>query len=133
VEEYKEDKEFYIHIVPVLVGPVSCLLLSKPANIVEKTTNLLSFLDSILPIYKQVVAEFVAAGATWIQFDESSLGYSLYPQIEDQSIFDDEVESMVCYLLEIGTCSPGGESIYLMRRKCRRKSNAQTKHYFKIS
>jgi methionine synthase II (cobalamin-independent) len=88
-----------------------------------KTINLLSLLDSILPIYKQFVAEFVAAGAMWIQFDESSLGYDLYPQIEAHSIFDDELESMVCYFLEIGTCSPEGEIIYLTRRKCRRKSN----------
>jgi len=133
VEEYKEAKEFYIHRVHVLIGPMSCFLLSKPAKSMEKTINLLSLLDSILPIYKQVVAEFVAIGATWIQFDESSLGYALYPQIEAHSIFDDEVESLVCYLLDIGTCSPGGESIYLMRRKCKRKSNAQTKHYFHIS
>jgi len=35
--------------------------------------------------------------------------------------------------MEIGTCSLGGESIYLIRRKCRRKSNAQTEYYFQIS
>jgi 5-methyltetrahydropteroyltriglutamate--homocysteine methyltransferase len=45
VEEYKEAKEFYIHRVPVLVGPMSYLLLSKPAQSVEKTINLLSLLD----------------------------------------------------------------------------------------
>jgi hypothetical protein len=124
-EEYKEAKEFYIHRVHVLIGPMSCFLLSKPAKSMEKTINLLSLLDSILPIYKQVVAEFVVVGATWIQLDESSLGYALYPQTEAHSIFDDEVESMVCYFLEIGTCSLGGQIIYLMRRKCRRKSNTQ--------
>jgi methionine synthase II (cobalamin-independent) len=117
VEEYKEAKEFYIHTGPMLIGPMSCLLLSKPAKNVTKTFNLLSLLDSILPIYKQVVAKFVAAGATWIQFYESSLGYVLYPKTQAHNIFDDEAESIVCYLLEIGTCSPGGESIYLMRRK----------------
>jgi hypothetical protein len=125
MEEYKEAKEFYIHTIPMLVGHVSCLLLFKPAKSMENTINLLSLLNSILPIYKQFVAEFVAARATWIQFDESSLGYSLYPQTEAHSIFDDELESMVCYFLEIGTHSPGWEIIYLMRRKCRRKSNTQ--------
>jgi methionine synthase II (cobalamin-independent) len=125
VEEYKEAKEFYIHTVPMLVGHVSCLLLSKPAKSIANTINLVSLLDSILPIYKQFVVEFVAVGATWIQFDESPLGYALYPQTEAHSIFDDELESMVCYLLDIGTRSLGGEIIYLMRRKCRRKSNTQ--------
>ena len=38
--------------VPVLVGPVSYLLLSKAAKGVEKSFSLLSLLDSILPIYK---------------------------------------------------------------------------------
>nr|UBR19731.1 cobalamin-independent methionine synthase 4 [Pinus pinaster] len=73
VAEYKEAKELGIDTVPVIVGPVSYLLLSKPAKGVAKTFNLLTLLDSILPIYKQVVSELEAAGATWVQFDEPSL------------------------------------------------------------
>lgn len=41
-----------VDTVPVLVGPVSYLLLSKPAKGVEKTFPLLSLLGKILPIYK---------------------------------------------------------------------------------
>ncbi|KAL4577168.1 hypothetical protein LXL04_013272 [Taraxacum kok-saghyz] len=41
-----------VDTVPVLVGPVSYLLLSKPAKGVDKTFNLLSLLDKILPVYK---------------------------------------------------------------------------------
>ncbi|KAL4577701.1 hypothetical protein LXL04_013812 [Taraxacum kok-saghyz] len=41
-----------VDIVPVLVGPVSYLLLSKPTKDVDKTFNLLSLLDKILPVYK---------------------------------------------------------------------------------
>lgn len=41
-----------VETVPVLIGPVSYLLLSKPAKGVEKTFSLLSLLDKILPIYK---------------------------------------------------------------------------------
>ncbi|KAK6926456.1 Cobalamin-independent methionine synthase MetE, N-terminal [Dillenia turbinata] len=73
VEEYKEAKALGVNTVPVLVGPVSYLLLSKPAKGVEKTFSLLSLLGSILPIYKEVIAELKAAGATWIQFDEPTL------------------------------------------------------------
>ena len=41
-----------VDTVPVFVGPVSYLLLSKPAKGVEKSFSLLSLLDKILPIYK---------------------------------------------------------------------------------
>nr|BAP47510.1 methionine synthase [Gentiana triflora] len=73
VNEYKEAKELGIDTVPVLVGPVTFLLLSKPAKGVEKSFPLLSLLDKILPIYKEVISELKAAGASWIQFDEPTL------------------------------------------------------------
>ncbi|CAA3000635.1 5-methyltetrahydropteroyltriglutamate--homocysteine methyltransferase-like [Olea europaea subsp. europaea] len=73
VTEYKEAKSLGVDTVPVLVGPVTYLLLSKPAKGVEKTFPLLSLLDKILPIYKEVIAELKAAGASWIQFDEATL------------------------------------------------------------
>ncbi|KAA8516889.1 hypothetical protein F0562_017293 [Nyssa sinensis] len=73
VNEYKEAKALGVDTVPVLVGPVSYLLLSKPAKGVEKSFSLLSLLDKILPIYEEVVAELKAAGASWIQFDEPTL------------------------------------------------------------
>uniref|UniRef100_A0A0E0BVF9 5-methyltetrahydropteroyltriglutamate--homocysteine S-methyltransferase n=1 Tax=Oryza glumipatula TaxID=40148 RepID=A0A0E0BVF9_9ORYZ len=53
VNEYKEAKALGVDTVPVLVGPVSYLLLSKPAKGVEKSFALLSLLSSILPVYKR--------------------------------------------------------------------------------
>ncbi|XP_039802949.1 5-methyltetrahydropteroyltriglutamate--homocysteine methyltransferase 1-like [Panicum virgatum] len=74
VNEYKEAKALGVDTVPVLIGPVSYLLLSKPAKGVEKKGfPLLSLLSSILPVYKEVIAELKAAGASWIQFDEPTL------------------------------------------------------------
>ncbi|EEF36692.1 5-methyltetrahydropteroyltriglutamate--homocysteine methyltransferase [Ricinus communis] len=73
VTEYKEAKAHGVDTVPVLVGPVSYLLLSKPAKGVEKTFSLLSLLGKILPVYKEVISELKAAGASWIQFDEPTL------------------------------------------------------------
>ncbi|GAV79220.1 Meth_synt_2 domain-containing protein/Meth_synt_1 domain-containing protein [Cephalotus follicularis] len=73
VIEYKEAKAVGVDTVPVLVGPVSYLLLSKPAKDVENSFSPLSLIDKILPVYKEVVAELKAAGATWIQFDEPKL------------------------------------------------------------
>ncbi|XP_056171238.1 5-methyltetrahydropteroyltriglutamate--homocysteine methyltransferase-like isoform X2 [Syzygium oleosum] len=73
VAEHKEAKKLGVDTVPVLIGPVSYLLLSKPAKGVEKTFSLLFLLKKILPIYREVVSELKAAGASWIQFDEPAL------------------------------------------------------------
>ncbi|VAI12495.1 unnamed protein product [Triticum turgidum subsp. durum] len=73
INEYKEAKALGVDTVPVLVGPVSYLLLSKAAKGVEKSFSPLSLLSSILPVYKEVIAELKAAGASWIQFDEPTL------------------------------------------------------------
>jgi 5-methyltetrahydropteroyltriglutamate--homocysteine methyltransferase len=73
VNEYKEAKALGVDTVPVLIGPVSYLLRSKPAKGVEKGFPLLSLLSGILPVYKEVIADLKAAGASWIQFDEPTL------------------------------------------------------------
>ncbi|CAL0323411.1 unnamed protein product [Lupinus luteus] len=73
VEEYKEAKALGIDTIPVLIGPVSYLLLSKPAKGVDQSFSLLSLLPKVLAIYKEVVADLKAAGASWIQFDEPTL------------------------------------------------------------
>ncbi|XP_058086836.1 5-methyltetrahydropteroyltriglutamate--homocysteine methyltransferase 2 isoform X2 [Magnolia sinica] len=80
VDEYKEARALGIDTVPVLIGPVSYLLLSKPAKGVEKSFSTLSLLGSILPVYKEVVAELKAAGASLIQFDEPTLVMDLDAQ-----------------------------------------------------
>ncbi|KAK7377855.1 hypothetical protein VNO80_03288 [Phaseolus coccineus] len=73
VEEYKEAKALGVDTIPVLVGPVTYLLLSKPAKGVEKSFSLLSLLPKVLAVYKEVIADLKAAGASWIQFDEPTL------------------------------------------------------------
>ncbi|XP_039161093.1 5-methyltetrahydropteroyltriglutamate--homocysteine methyltransferase-like, partial [Eucalyptus grandis] len=62
-----------VDTVPVLLGPVSYLLLSKHAEGVDRAFSPLSLLGKILPIYREVVSELKAAGASWIQFDEPTL------------------------------------------------------------
>ncbi|KAK8596037.1 hypothetical protein V6N13_000698 [Hibiscus sabdariffa] len=73
VDEYKEAKALGVDTMPVLIGPVSYLLLSKLAKGVDKSFSLLSLLGKIIPIYKEVIDELKAAGATWTQFDEPTL------------------------------------------------------------
>ncbi|XP_020240401.1 5-methyltetrahydropteroyltriglutamate--homocysteine methyltransferase [Cajanus cajan] len=80
VNEYKEAKALGVETVPVLVGPVTYLMLSKPAKGVDKSFCLLSLLPKVLAVYKEVVADLKAAGASWIQFDEPILVLDLDSQ-----------------------------------------------------
>ncbi|MFJ6934710.1 5-methyltetrahydropteroyltriglutamate--homocysteine S-methyltransferase [Streptomyces sp. NPDC101132] len=58
---------------PVLVGPITYLLLAKPAPGVAADFEPLTLLDRLLPVYAQVLAELRAAGAEWVQLDEPAL------------------------------------------------------------
>ncbi|MER6318700.1 5-methyltetrahydropteroyltriglutamate--homocysteine S-methyltransferase [Streptomyces sp. NPDC001581] len=58
---------------PVLVGPVTYLLLAKPAPGVAADFEPITLLDRLLPVYAQVLAELRAAGAGWVQLDEPAL------------------------------------------------------------
>ncbi|RDY03676.1 5-methyltetrahydropteroyltriglutamate--homocysteine methyltransferase, partial [Mucuna pruriens] len=80
VNEFKEAKALGVDTVPVLVGPISYLVLSKPAKGVDKSFCLLSLLPKVLAVYKEVVADLKAAGASWIQFDEPILVLDLDSQ-----------------------------------------------------
>ncbi|KAH9317432.1 hypothetical protein KI387_019201 [Taxus chinensis] len=46
-----------------------------------------------------------------------SMGFSYARVMEAYSIFHDDIDSIVCYLLETGSGSPGGENIYRMKGK----------------
>ncbi|MEU7191833.1 5-methyltetrahydropteroyltriglutamate--homocysteine S-methyltransferase [Streptomyces sp. NPDC045369] len=58
---------------PVLVGPVTYLLLSKPAPGVAADFDPLTLLDRLLPVYAEVLADLRTAGAEWAQLDEPAL------------------------------------------------------------
>ncbi|MFJ8495077.1 5-methyltetrahydropteroyltriglutamate--homocysteine S-methyltransferase [Streptomyces sp. NPDC094038] len=58
---------------PVLVGPVTYLLLAKPAPGVPAGFDPLTLLDRLLPVYAEVLADLRAAGAEWVQLDEPAL------------------------------------------------------------
>ncbi|MFF5563069.1 5-methyltetrahydropteroyltriglutamate--homocysteine S-methyltransferase [Streptomyces sp. NPDC012623] len=58
---------------PVLVGPVTYLLLAKPAPGVPADFEPLTLLDRLLPVYAEVLADLRAAGAAWAQLDEPAL------------------------------------------------------------
>ncbi|MBF4133384.1 MULTISPECIES: 5-methyltetrahydropteroyltriglutamate--homocysteine S-methyltransferase [Streptomyces] len=58
---------------PVLVGPVTYLLLAKPAPGVAEEFEPLTLLDRLLPVYAEVLGALRAAGAEWVQLDEPAL------------------------------------------------------------
>ncbi|MFF0413246.1 5-methyltetrahydropteroyltriglutamate--homocysteine S-methyltransferase [Kitasatospora sp. NPDC004745] len=58
---------------PVLVGPVTYLLLAKPAPGVAEDFQPITLLDRLLPVYARLLAELQAAGAQWVQLDEPAL------------------------------------------------------------
>ncbi|MGW6414072.1 5-methyltetrahydropteroyltriglutamate--homocysteine S-methyltransferase [Streptomyces sp. NPDC055055] len=73
VTELKEALALELTARPVLVGPVTYLLLSKPAPGVAADFDPLTLLDRLLPVYAEVLADLRAAGAAWVQLDEPAL------------------------------------------------------------
>lgn len=73
VAELKEAIALGLAARPVLVGPVTYLLLAKPAPGVAPGFEPLTLLDRLLPVYAEVLADLRAAGAEWVQLDEPAL------------------------------------------------------------
>ena len=73
VTELKEALALGLTARPVLVGPVTYLLLAKPAPGVSADFDPLTLLDRLLPVYAEVLADLRAAGAEWVQLDEPAL------------------------------------------------------------
>ncbi|MGW5097612.1 5-methyltetrahydropteroyltriglutamate--homocysteine S-methyltransferase [Streptomyces nodosus] len=73
VAELAEARALGLSARPVLVGPVTYLLLAKPAPGVAADFEPLSLLDRLLPVYAEVLADLRAAGAEWVQLDEPAL------------------------------------------------------------
>ncbi|MEU8846670.1 5-methyltetrahydropteroyltriglutamate--homocysteine S-methyltransferase [Streptomyces sp. NPDC048564] len=73
VAELKEALALGLAARPVLVGPVTYLLLAKPAPGVPADFEPLTLLDRLLPVYAEVLADLRAAGAEWVQVDEPAL------------------------------------------------------------
>ncbi|MFF0218067.1 5-methyltetrahydropteroyltriglutamate--homocysteine S-methyltransferase [Streptomyces vinaceus] len=73
VAELKEALALGHTARPVLVGPITYLLLAKPAPGVAADFQPITLLDRLLPVYARVLAELRAAGAEWVQLDEPAL------------------------------------------------------------
>ena len=80
LDEFREALALGIRTVPVLLGPVSFLLLGKSHEEAEgKTAVMDALLARLLPVYIQVLKELGDAGAEWVQMDEPCLATDLTP------------------------------------------------------
>jgi 5-methyltetrahydropteroyltriglutamate--homocysteine methyltransferase len=70
VQEYREARAQGIETRPVLLGPVSYLLLGKTRG---ADFEPLALLPRLLPIYAEVLRALSSAGAAWVQIDEPYL------------------------------------------------------------
>jgi len=74
VDEFVEAAALAVRTRPVLLGPVTFLLLGK-----SKSARIrpLALLEGLLPIYEEVLGKLAAAGASWVQIDEPVLAWDL--------------------------------------------------------
>ncbi len=79
LDAFLEAKEIGIHTRPVILGPVTFLLLGKARD----GSNPIDLLDRLLPVYRQILAELHEAGADWVQIDEPCLALDLTDKERD--------------------------------------------------
>ncbi len=70
VDAFLEAKAIGVITRPVLLGPLSFLLLGKMKGLMVSP---LSLLESLLPVYETILQRLSAAGAEWVQLDEPHL------------------------------------------------------------
>jgi 5-methyltetrahydropteroyltriglutamate--homocysteine methyltransferase len=70
---FREARALGIPTRPVLLGPVSFLLLSKS----DDGSDPLDLLDKLLPLYQQILRELATDGCAWVQMDEPVLALDL--------------------------------------------------------
>jgi 5-methyltetrahydropteroyltriglutamate--homocysteine methyltransferase len=73
-EEFREARALGVNAKPVLIGPVSYLLLGKEK---EPGFHRLEFLDRLMPVYVQILDELQRLGAQYVQIDEPFLALDL--------------------------------------------------------
>ncbi|MDS1271601.1 5-methyltetrahydropteroyltriglutamate--homocysteine S-methyltransferase [Lipingzhangella sp. LS1_29] len=70
IDEYVEARKLGLETRPVLLGPVTFLLLAKAHADAPEDFQPLSLLERLLPVYEELLAALHSAGAEWVQLDE---------------------------------------------------------------
>jgi 5-methyltetrahydropteroyltriglutamate--homocysteine methyltransferase len=74
INEFKEASALKIKTKPVLIGPITYLLLGKEK---EEGFHRIDLIDALLPVYFEIFEKLQAEGATYIQLDEPFLALNL--------------------------------------------------------
>ncbi len=74
IDEFKEATILGIRTKPVLIGPVTYLLLGKEK---EQGFHRIDLIDKLLPVYFEILQKLEAENVEWIQFDEPFLALNL--------------------------------------------------------
>jgi len=74
ISEFIEAKKLGITTKPVLIGPITYLLLGKEK---EAGFNRIDLIENLLPVYFEILEKLEAEGATHIQLDEPFLALNL--------------------------------------------------------
>ncbi len=69
-EHAEAHSELGLETVPVLIGPVSLLLLGKSADGVGPDFDRLTLIEPLLEVYGQILERLGEQGADWVQLDE---------------------------------------------------------------
>lgn len=79
-DEFAEALALGIRTVPVLIGPITFLLLGKVRGQNSETFDRLALLPQLLPVYAEILRRLQAQGAEWVQLDEPALCLDLTPE-----------------------------------------------------
>ncbi|GLU46216.1 5-methyltetrahydropteroyltriglutamate--homocysteine S-methyltransferase [Nocardiopsis ansamitocini] len=86
LSEYTQARGLGIETRPVLVGPLTYLMLAKNASDAPEGWDRLELLDELVEGYAELLGELAAAGTEWVQFDEPILatdaGSSVLAELE---------------------------------------------------
>ena len=89
IDEFYEAKKMGILTKPVLIGPISYLLLGK-----EKSSGFerIDLIKNLLPVYFDILNQLKGLGAEWVQFDEPFLTLDLTKK--EQQAFTDTYKQL---------------------------------------
>ncbi|MBB2953098.1 5-methyltetrahydropteroyltriglutamate--homocysteine S-methyltransferase [Sphingobacterium sp. JUb56] len=74
LNEYNEAKSLGIETKPVLIGPISYLLLGKEK---ESGFNRIDLINKLVPVYEEILTKLATAGAKYVQIDEPFLALDI--------------------------------------------------------
>ncbi|KAF8338944.1 cobalamin-independent methionine synthase [Cantharellus anzutake] len=86
LEEYKEAKALGITTRPVVLGPLSFILLGKKARDASPDFKPIDILPKLIPVYKELVSQLKENGVEYVQIDEPVLVLELAKQYAEEYI-----------------------------------------------